>query len=157
MTTGRGPRIALHLFLVWATMTPILSMLGFALVLAAWDGGAADTVPVLALGVPLAIGLLTLTGLPVADLCPMCGSASQRWGWAVLVFVLGTPGLLAGLAAYDQHVSLGSAGTRVALTGVPYVVAAALFVPSRPVRLGALASLVAAVVYAATAVPAIGS
>lgn len=156
MTTGRGPRIALHLFLVWVTMTPLVSMLGFAFLLAAWAGGTAATVLVLALGAPLAIGLLTLTGLPVADLCPMCGSASQRWGWAVLVFVLGTLGFLAGVAAYAQHVDLGSAGTRIALTGVPYVVVAALFVPSRPVRLGALASLVGAVVYAATAVPAIG-
>ncbi|MGW2637943.1 hypothetical protein [Streptomyces sp. NPDC001348] len=78
---------------------------------------------------------------------PQCGSAAQRLGWAVLVFILGTLGDLAGVAAYGAGVDLGSAGTRIALTGLPYAVAAALFVPSRWVRLGALAVLAAAVAY----------
>ncbi|GGR70701.1 MULTISPECIES: hypothetical protein [Streptomyces] len=64
-------------------------------------------------------------------------------------FVLGTLGVLAGPAAYDEGVSLGSADIRVALTGVPYAVAAAFFVPNRWVRLGATAALAAAVAYGA--------
>jgi hypothetical protein len=77
-----------------------------------------------------------------------------RLGWAALVFALGTLGVLAGLAAYSGDVDLGSAGTRVALTGVPYAVAAAFFVPSRWVRLGAVAALAAGVVYGGFTGPA---
>ncbi|MGW0765371.1 hypothetical protein [Streptomyces sp. NPDC002676] len=72
---------------------------------------------------------------------------SGRGTGAALVFVLGTLGVLAGLAAYGGDVDLGSSSTRVALTGVPYAVAAAFFVPSRWVRLGAVAALAAGVVY----------
>ncbi|MFI6013256.1 hypothetical protein ACIBAG_31325 [Streptomyces sp. NPDC051243] len=77
----------------------------------------------------------------------MCGSASGPLGWAVVVFVLGTLGVLAGLAAHCGDVDPGSAGTRGALTGAPYTVVAAFFVPSRWVRLGAVAALAAGVVY----------
>ncbi|MFF2148458.1 hypothetical protein [Kitasatospora sp. NPDC058190] len=61
--------------------------------------------------------------------------------------MLGALGLLAGVAAYNADVDLGSAGTRIALTGAPYAVAAAFFVPSRWVRLGSLAVLAVAVAY----------
>jgi hypothetical protein len=77
-----------------------------------------------------------------------------RSGWAILVFVLGTLGVLAGLAAYGGDVDLGSAGTRIALTGVPYAVAAAFFVPGRWVRSGALVVLAAGVVYGGLVGPA---
>ncbi|GHB92046.1 hypothetical protein GCM10010306_104030 [Streptomyces umbrinus] len=85
---------------------------------------------------------------------PLCGSVQQRLGWAVLVFVLGTFGVLAGLAAYGWDVDLGSASTRIALTGVPYAVAAAFCVPSRWVRLGAVAALVAGAAYGGFVGPA---
>ncbi|MFF3662829.1 hypothetical protein [Streptomyces olivochromogenes] len=71
-------------------------------------------------------------------------SVARRLGWAVLVFVLGTLGVL---AAYSGGVGLGSAGIRIALTGVPYAVAAALFVPGRWLRLGAMAAPAAGAVY----------
>lgn len=147
METGRGALTALHLFLVWVTMTAVGPTLGLGLVGAAWGGGVGATVPVFVLGASLMVGLLALAGLPARTVVPWCGSVPQRLGWAVLVFVLGTLGVLAGLAAYAGGTSLGSAGTRVALTGVPYTVAAAFFVPSRRVRLGALTVLAAGVVH----------
>jgi hypothetical protein len=154
MTRGRGALTALHLLLVWATAAAAVPVLGFGLVAAAWGGGAGATAPVLAFGVPLMVGLLALAGIPAKSLVPMCGSVRRRLGWAVLVFVLGTLGVLAGLAAYAGDVDLGSAGTRVALTGVPYAVAAAFFVPSRWVRLGAVAALAAGVVFGSVIGPA---
>lgn len=147
MTSGRGALTALHLFLVWATMAAGMPVLGFELVVTAWGGGAGAAVPVLALSVPLMVGLLAIAGIPAKTVVPLCGSVSRRLGWAAVVFVLGTLGVLAGLSAYGGDVDLGSAGTRVALTGVPYAVAAAFFVPSRWVRLGAVAALAAGVVY----------
>ncbi|WP_327128828.1 hypothetical protein [Streptomyces sp. NBC_01727] len=86
---------------------------------------------VLALGVPLMARLLAISGIPARTVVPLCGSVGRRLGWAAVVFALGTLGVLAGLAAYGGDVDLGSAGTRVALTGVPYAVAVAFFVPSR--------------------------
>ncbi|MFI9810164.1 hypothetical protein ACIHEJ_38725 [Streptomyces sp. NPDC052301] len=154
MNSGRGTLTALHLFLVWAMTATMVPTLGFELVASAWGGGAKATVPVLALGVPLAVVLLGMAGIPVKTLVPLCGSAPRRLGWAVLVFVLGTLGVLAGLAAYSGGVDLGSATTRIALTGAPYAVAAALFVPSRWVRLGALAVPAAAVAYGGFVGPA---
>jgi hypothetical protein len=77
-----------------------------------------------------------------------------RLGWAVVVFVLGTLGVLAGVAAYGGDVDLGPAATRIALTGLPYVLAAAFFVPSRGTRLGAAAVLAAGVVYGGLVGPA---
>lgn len=155
MTSGRRALTALHLFMVWATMAAVAPALGFGPVISAWGGGADATVPVLALGVPLMVGLLTTAGIPVRTVVPLCGSVSQRLGWAVLVFVLGTLGILAGLAAYGENVDLGSASTRIVLTGVPYAVAAAFFVPSRWVRLGALAVLAAGVAYGGFVGPAL--
>lgn len=152
MTSGRGALTALHLFLVWAMTATAVPALGFGLVAAAWGGGAGATVPVLALGAPLMVGLLALAGLPVKDVVPLCGSVPRRLGWAVLVFVLGTLGVLSGLAAYGGDVDLGSAGTRIVLTGVPYTVAAAFFVPGRWVRSGALVVLAAGVVYGGSSV-----
>ncbi|MGW0883053.1 hypothetical protein [Streptomyces sp. NPDC002671] len=147
MTSGRGALTALHLFLVWATMAASMPALGFELVVTAWGGSAGAAVPVLAWGVPLIVGLLAIAGIPARGVVPLCGSVRRLLGWAALVFVLGTLGVLAGLAAYGGHVDLGSSSTRVALTGVPYAVAAAFFVPSRWVRLGAVAALAAGVVY----------
>ncbi|MEV6795030.1 hypothetical protein AB0M87_24260 [Streptomyces sp. NPDC051320] len=147
MTSGRGALTALHLFLVWAVMTAVVPALGFGLLAAAWGGGAGALLLVLALGVPLTVALLTAAGQPAKTLVPLCGSPRRRWGWAVLVFVPGTIGVLAGLAAYGGDVDLGSAGARITLTGVPYAVAAAFFVPSRWVRSGALAVLAAGVAY----------
>ncbi|MFF8024776.1 hypothetical protein ACFZDJ_27475 [Streptomyces sp. NPDC007896] len=147
MTSGRGALTALHLFLVWVTMAAAMPALGFELVVTAWGGSAGAAVLVLALGVPLTVGLLAIAGIPARAVVPLCGSVRQRLGWAALVFVLGTLGVLAGLAAYGGDVDLGSASTRVALTGVPYAVAAAFFVPNRWVRLGAVAALVAGVAY----------
>ncbi|MET9593005.1 hypothetical protein ABZY45_18910 [Streptomyces sp. NPDC006516] len=147
MTSGRRAGTALHLFLVWATMSAAVPVLGFGLLAAAWGGGAGMAAPLLLLGVPLTVGLLATAGVPVRTVVPSCSSARQRIGWAVLVFVLGTAGVLAGVAAYGGDVDLGSAGTRFALTGVPYAVAAAFFVPGRWVRLGAVAVLAAGVAY----------
>ncbi|MEU6236696.1 hypothetical protein [Kitasatospora sp. NPDC047058] len=154
MKSGKAALTALHLFLVWALMTAVVPSLGFGLVLTAWGGGVGATVPVVGLGVPLTVGLLVAAGIPARTVVPLCGSVPQRLGWAVMVFVLGTLGVLAGLAAYSGNVDLGSAGTRIALTGLPYTVAAAFFVPSRQVRLGALAVLAAVVVYAGFVGPA---
>ncbi|WP_073952766.1 hypothetical protein [Streptomyces kebangsaanensis] len=154
MTSGRGALTALHLFLVWATMAAAVPTLGFVLLVTVWGGGAGAAAPVFVLGVPLTVGLLAAAGVPARTVVPLCGSVPQRLGWAVLVFVLGTLGVLAGLAAYGGGVDLGGAGTRIALTGVPYAVAAALFVPSRWVRLGAVAALAAGVAYGGFVGPA---
>ncbi|GGZ09596.1 hypothetical protein CP967_15500 [Streptomyces nitrosporeus] len=154
MTHGRGALTVLHLLLVWAAMTVTVPALGFGLLAAAWGGGAGAAVPLLVLVVPLAVGLLATTGVPVRTVVPLCGTAWRRFGWAAMVFVLGTLGVLGGLAAYSGGVGLGSAGTRIALTGVPYAVAAAFFVPGRWVRLGAAAVLAAGVVHGGFAGPA---
>ncbi|KUO02646.1 hypothetical protein [Streptomyces caeruleatus] len=154
MTSGRATLTALHLLLVWAMTAAMVPVLGFGVVASAWGGGAGATVPVFLLGVPLTVLLLAAAGLPARTLVPLCASASRRLGWAVLVFVLGTAGVAAGLAAYGADVDLGSASTRIALTGMPYAVAAAFFVPSRGVRLGALAVLAAGVAYGGFVGPA---
>ncbi|MET9972315.1 hypothetical protein ABZZ80_42140 [Streptomyces sp. NPDC006356] len=154
MTSGRATLTALHLLLVWAMTAAMVPVLGFGIVASAWGGGAGATVPVFLLGVPLTVGLLAAAGLPARTVVPLCGSASGRLGWAALVFVLGTAGVAAGLAAYGADVDLGSASTRIALTGVPYAVAAAFFVPGRGVRLAALAVLAAGVAYGGFVGPA---
>ncbi|MFF3262326.1 hypothetical protein ACFYWO_24565 [Streptomyces sp. NPDC002932] len=154
MTSDRRVLTALHILLVWAAMAVTVPALGFMLLVTALGGGFAATVPVLVLGVPLTVGLLTVTGLPVRALVPQCETASRRFGWAVAVFVLGTLGVLAGLAAYGRDVEFGSAGARFALTGVPYAVAAAFFVPHWWVRLGAVTVLAAAVGYGGFVGPA---
>jgi hypothetical protein len=154
MTSGRGAPTALHLFLVWALMTAAVPAIGFGLVMSAWGGGTGATALVAVVGVPLLVVLLTTTGTPVENVVPMCGSLRRRLGWSVLVFVLGTSGVLAGLAAYLEGVALGSAGVRIALTGVPYAVAAAFFVPGPWVRLGAVAVLAAGVAYGGFVGPA---
>ncbi|MGW2961519.1 hypothetical protein ACWDGI_24080 [Streptomyces sp. NPDC001220] len=153
-TSGRGTSAVPHLFLVWAAMTATVPTLGFGLLLAGWGSGVGAAALVLAVSVPLLTGLLTVVGVPARTLVPLCGSVRGRLGWATLVFTLGTLGVLAGLAAYSGHVGLGSAGARVALTGVPYAVAAAFFVPSRWVRLGAVAALAAGVAYGGFVGPA---
>ncbi|MFK0257013.1 hypothetical protein [Streptomyces sp. NPDC090445] len=147
MTHSRRALTALHLFLVWAAMVLVMPALGSGLLVTAWVGGTGAAVPVFALGALLSVGLLVVAGVPARTVVPLCGSMPRRLGWAALVFLLGTLGNLAGLAAYGADVDLGSAGTRIALTGVPYAVAAALFVPGRWVRLGAVAVLAAAVAY----------
>lgn len=147
MTSGRGALTALHLFLVWATTAAAVPALGFGLLVTAWGGGAGAAVPIFVLSVPLTVGLLAVAGIPAKTVVPLCGSVPQRLGWATLVFVLGTLGVLAGLAVYAEDVDLGSAGTRIALTGAPYAVAAAFFIPNRWVRLGAVAVLAAGVAY----------
>lgn len=145
--SGRGQLTALHLLLVWATMTAAVPVLGFGLLVTGWGGGTEAAVLAFVLGAPLTVGLLALAGISARTVVPLCGSVAGRLGWAVLVFFLGTVGVAAGLAAYGADVDLGSAGTRVALTGVPYAVAAAFFVPSRWVRLGAGAALATCVMY----------
>jgi hypothetical protein len=147
MTSGKGALTALHLLLVWTTMAAAMPVLGFGLLMAGWGGGAGAAVSTFALGVPLTVILLATAGLPARTVVPLCDSTPRRFGWAVLVFVLGTLGVLVGLAAYGGEVDLGSAGMRIALTGMPYAVAAAFFVPSQWVRLGAIAVLAACVVY----------
>ncbi|QOV40739.1 hypothetical protein IM697_21475 [Streptomyces ferrugineus] len=154
MTSGRRALTVLHLFLVWATMTAAVPVLGFGLLVSGWGGGAGAALSAFALGVPLVVGLLAMAGIPARTVVPLCGSVSRRLGWAALVFVLGTLGVLAGLAVYGGDVDLGSGGTRIALTGAPYAVAAAFFVPSRWVRLGAGAVLAAGVVYGGFVGPA---
>ncbi|MFG2824002.1 hypothetical protein ACGFX4_31810 [Kitasatospora sp. NPDC048365] len=139
---------AAHLLLVWATMAAAVPALGFGLVIAAWGGGGAAAVLVLALGVAAAVGLLAVAHLPLRGTVPRYDTTTGILGRALPVFALGTFGVLTGVAACSSHVDLGSAGTRIALTGAPYAFAAAFFVPSRPVRLGAAAVLAAAVAYA---------
>ncbi|WP_406385874.1 hypothetical protein [Streptomyces sp. NBC_00211] len=154
MTRDKWALTALHLLLVWAAMTAAVPALGAGLFVSAWAGGAAGMVPAFAIGAPLTVGLLALTGTPAQTVVPLCTTVRRRFGWAVLVFALGTLGPLAGLAAYDAGVDLGSANTRVALTGASYAVAAAFFVPNRWVRLGAVAALAAAVAYGSFLGPA---
>ncbi|MFD8396288.1 hypothetical protein ACFV2N_45685 [Streptomyces sp. NPDC059680] len=60
------------------------------------------------MGVPLAVGLPAVAGQPARTLVQLCRSLGQRLGWAVLVFVLGTLGALAGLAAYGRGVGWGA-------------------------------------------------
>ncbi|MET9959999.1 hypothetical protein ABZ128_13205 [Streptomyces sp. NPDC006326] len=154
MTRDKGLLAALHLFLVWAAMAATVPTLGGFLLVSAWAGGAGAAVAVFAVGATLAVGLLAVAGMPARTVLRWCGSRPQRLGRAVLVFVLGTLGVVAGLAAYSGGVDLGSGGTRIALTGVPYAVAAAFFVPSRWVRLGAVTALASAVAYGGFVGPA---
>ncbi|MFF3851216.1 hypothetical protein [Streptomyces sp. NPDC002328] len=154
MTSERRALTALHLLLVWLAMAAAVPVLGFGLVMSAWGDGAGATTPVFLLGVPLLVGLLAVVGSAAGSVTPMCGPLPQRIGWASSVFVLGTLGVLAGLHAYGEDVDLGGAGLRIALTGVPYAVAAAFFVPSRWVRLGAVAVLAVAVAYGGFVGPA---
>ncbi|MEU4153263.1 hypothetical protein [Streptomyces sp. NPDC026659] len=147
MMSDRRALTALHLFLVWALMAAAVPMLGLVLLASGWGGGAGAMGLVLALGVPVTVGVLVAAAGPARTVVPQCGSTRQRLGWAVSVFALGTLGVLAGLVAYDAGVDLGSADARIALVGVPYAVAAAFFVPSRWVRLGAVAVLVTSVAY----------
>ncbi|MER5554639.1 hypothetical protein ABT001_23710 [Streptomyces sp. NPDC002793] len=154
MTSDRRALTALHLFLVWATTMIAVPVLGIGLMLVAWSGGSGASVPLVVLGLPAVVGLLALTGLPVRTVVPLCATGTRRLGWAVLVFAAGTLGVLAGLAAYGGDVDLGSPGVRFALTGVPYAVVAAFFVPSRWIRLGAAAVLVAGVAYGGFVGPA---
>ncbi|MFF2377846.1 hypothetical protein ACFVUW_26010 [Streptomyces xiamenensis] len=154
MTRGGRALTALHLLLVWAAMALAIPALGFGLLMAAWGSGAAAAAPVLLLGVALTMGLLVAVGVSARPVVPMCSSPPRRLGWAAVVFVLGTLGVLAGLAAYGGDVDMGTATTRVALTGLPYAVAAAFFVPSGWVRLGAVAALMAGVLYAGIVGPA---
>ncbi len=154
MTSGRTATTALHLLLVWAVTVAAVPALGFALAAAAWGGGSGAAAVVLALGVPPVVGLLAVAAVPARAVVPLCGTARGRFGWAAAVFLLGTPGVLAGLAAYHAGVDLGGAGSRVALTGLPYAVAAAFFVPGRWVRAGAVAALAAGVAYGGFAGPA---
>ncbi|MFJ2738265.1 hypothetical protein ACIO3O_01215 [Streptomyces sp. NPDC087440] len=144
---GRGALTALHLVLVWAAMAAVTPAFGFGLLVSGWGGGAGAAVLLAALGLPVLVGLLAVTALPVRAVVPLCGSRRGRLGWAVLVFLLGTSGVLAGVAAYSEQVDLGSAGTRIALAGVPYALVAAFFVPGPWVRLGAVAVLAAGVAY----------
>ncbi|MFD8805249.1 hypothetical protein [Streptomyces sp. NPDC059597] len=154
MTSDRRALTALHLFLVWAMMATAVPVLGLVLFASGWSGGAGAMGLVLALGVPLVVCALVIAALPARTVVPRCGSVRQRLGWAVSVFALGTLGVLSGVVAYTDEVDLGSAGTRIALVGVPYAVAAAFFVPSRWVRLGATAALAAGVAYGAFIGPA---
>ncbi|WP_018546536.1 hypothetical protein [Streptomyces sp. LaPpAH-108] len=154
MTSDGRALTALHLFLVWALTAAAVPVLGFVLFASAWKGGAGAMGPVLALGVPLTVVALTVAALPARTVVPLCESPWRRLGWAVAVFGLGTLGVVAGLVAYGADVDLGSAGTRIALVGVPYAVAAAFFVPSRWVRLGAVAVLAAGVAYGSLIGPA---
>ncbi|MFC7844891.1 hypothetical protein [Streptomyces sp. NPDC057382] len=154
MANGRGATTALHLVLVWAVAVVVVPALGFALLAAAWGGGGGAASVVLVVGAPAAVGLLALAGVPARTVVPLCATARGRFGWATAVFLLGTSGVVAGLAAYRADVDLGGAGGRVVLTGVPYAVAAALFVPGRWARLGAVTALAAAVAYGGFAGPA---
>lgn len=147
MTSDRRALIPLHLFLVWAAMTAAVPVVGFGLVVAGWGGGAGAAALLVALGVPLTVGLLAVVGTSARALVPLCASVSGRLGWALMVFVPGTLGVLAGVGAYAGDVDLGSAGARIVLVGVPYAVAAAFFVPSRWARLGAVTALAAGVAY----------
>ncbi|MEU9145013.1 hypothetical protein [Streptomyces sp. NPDC048349] len=154
MTSDKRALTALHLLLIWAVMTVAVPAFGFGLLMTAWGGGAGAAALLFALGAPLMVGLLAAAGLPVRTVVPMCGSGRRRLGWAGLVFVLGTLGVLAGLAAYGGRVDLGSAATRIALSGAPYAVAAAFFVPNRWVRLGAVAAVAAGLIYGGVVGPA---
>ncbi|PRH78836.1 hypothetical protein C6N75_12855 [Streptomyces solincola] len=147
MTTDRAALTALHLLLTWATMTGAAPAVGIAVFLAGWGGGAGAALATAAVGVPLTVGVLVLAGTPARSLVPLCGTARGRFGWAVAVLLLGTLGVPAGAGAYLAGVDLGSADVRVALTGVPYAVAAALFVADRWVRLAAVAVVATGVVY----------
>ncbi|MER7177457.1 hypothetical protein [Streptomyces mesophilus] len=128
-------------------MAAAVPALGLGVALSAWGGGAGEALLALAVGVPLTVVLLAVMGTPVRSVVPLCASASGRIAWAVLVFLLGTAGAITGVAAYGSDVDLGGAGMRFALTGLPYAVAAAFFVPSRWVRSGAVAAMAAGVVY----------
>ncbi|MFR9798393.1 hypothetical protein ACL02U_21220 [Streptomyces sp. MS06] len=121
------------------------------LLIEAWADGAGAGLLVLALSVPLLVALLMATGYSGATgrSAVRLGSARRRLGWAALVCVLGTLGVLAGLAAYRGGLGFGFGGivARSAMIGVPYAVVAAFFVPDRWVRLGAVAVLAAGVAY----------
>ncbi|MBC9716621.1 hypothetical protein H9Y04_29225 [Streptomyces sp. TRM66268-LWL] len=135
-------------------MTVTVPALGFGIVMSGWGGGQGAALLTLAVGVPLTVGLLAIMGTPVRDVVPLCASTAGRFGWAALVFAAGSAGAAAGVLAYGEDVDLGGAGTRIALAGVPYAVAAAFFVPSRRVRVGAAAVLALGVVYGGYVGPA---
>ncbi|MFI5530634.1 hypothetical protein ACIA8O_19050 [Kitasatospora sp. NPDC051853] len=154
MNGRTGALTALHLLLVWAVTALVVPLLGLVVLAAGWAGGLGGAAVVLLPGVPAVVGLLALAGGPAASVVPLCGSVRRRLVWAVSVFVLGTLGVLAGVAAYSRGVDLGSGGVRAALTGVPYAVAAAFFVPGVRVRAGAALLLAVGVLYGGFAGPA---
>ncbi|QZZ28604.1 hypothetical protein A7X85_22070 [Streptomyces sp. ST1015] len=145
MVSGRAVPAFWHVLLVWGVTAFVMPVLGVGVFVAGWGGGNGAAGVGLLVGVPMVVGLLAV--IAPAGLVSWCGTKVGRFGWAVLVFVLGTAGILAGLAAYNSDVDLGGAATRIALTGLPYAVAAALLVPDRWVRLGAVVVLVAGVGY----------
>ncbi|WP_424217339.1 hypothetical protein ACN20G_35250 (plasmid) [Streptomyces sp. BI20] len=147
MRWDKGALTALHLLTVWGLMTAAGPALGFTVFAAGWGGGTGGMAIALALGVPVVVLLLTLVARSARNLIPTCASTGGRVRWAVAVFLLGTCGVVGGIAAYSKGVDLGSAGTRFALTGLPYTVAAALFVPGWWARAGALAVLTAGLLY----------
>ncbi|MEV6397064.1 hypothetical protein AB0M39_20130 [Streptomyces sp. NPDC051907] len=135
-------RTAGHLLLVWIVGAALAPALGFATVGAVWVGGPGATLAVLLVGGLLSIAALAATGLVVRDVVPLCATARGLMGWAATVLVGGTLGALGGFAAWTtDEFDLGGADMRIALSGLPYAVVAAFFVPSRSVRLTSAVAL----------------
>jgi hypothetical protein len=134
--------VALHLFLVGLTMTLLWWPLYVFLVLLYWDGGISGVAHGFALASPVAVALLFVAALPVRRVVPACASAGGRLVWAVVVFVLGTPGVLVFGFSYYSDQGLGLLGV-----GLLYAMIAAFFVPDRQIRVGVGAVLAGVVAF----------
>lgn len=101
-------------------------------------------------GGAVTVTVLAATGLVVRTVVPLCGTTRGLIGWAVAVFAGGTLGSIAGLTAWTtDEFDLGSADVRIALTGIPYALTAAFFIPGRAIRLASAAALAGTVAFAA--------
>jgi hypothetical protein len=151
-TTSRQPSalVAVHLLLVWLIGATTAPALGFATLGAAWGGGTGGGLATLLVGGAVTVTVLAATGLVVRGVVPLCATTRGLIGWAVTVFVGGTLGAIAGLAAWTtDEFDMGGADMRIALTGAPYALTAAFFIPGRAVRLASAAALAGTVPFAA--------
>ncbi|MFI8996301.1 hypothetical protein [Streptomyces sp. NPDC053542] len=119
-------------------------LLGFTVLMAAWDSGV-GVLGAAALAVEALLGTaaLAVVGRRGRRLVPWAsGSLRGHLLWSTAVFLLGTAG--AAAFGYLLMTPYGMAGTTtwqlLLLTGPPYAIAAALLVPRLTLRIGALAA-----------------
>ncbi|MCX4824126.1 hypothetical protein OG883_30520 [Streptomyces sp. NBC_01142] len=139
-----------HLLLVWFFGSAVAPALGFAIVGAGWGGGMPAALITLLVGGPVAVAALAALGRLARGMVPLCATTGGLIGWAVTVFAGGTLGAIAGAAAWTtEEFGRGSAEVLIPLSGIPYALTAAFFVPGRAVRLTSAAALAGTLAFAA--------
>ena len=123
---------------IWLGTAAAAPMAGFAILGAAWGGGATGALIALLCGLLFLTLVIGLASYPGRAMIRTGDSWRGRFRWAAGVCLLGTVGLLAGF--YLQHLDpapFGSGLARIRLAGVPYVLAAAALSRPRGLRVGA--------------------